>query len=70
VFLASAAEAEDGDEDLWGDTITTIYQEVWVLSLNESKIYQLPLSRSVGVDVIHGGYLQDSTRVFGMFNEN
>jgi hypothetical protein len=34
-----------------GDTITTIYQEVWVLSLNESKIYQLPLSSGCGCDI-------------------
>jgi hypothetical protein len=39
--------------DLWGDTITTTYQESGFFSLNESKIYQLPTSIGVDVDVTY-----------------
>jgi hypothetical protein len=43
---------------------------VWVLSLNESKIYQLPASIGVDVDVICGECLPDLTRVFGLLYGN
>jgi hypothetical protein len=70
VSLAALRHAEDGDEDLWGDTITTIYQDVWDLSLNESKIYQLPLRRGVDLDVTYWRLLAGLNAIVAFLDED